>query len=146
MPRNMIENSAGIRMTIWIELDPRSRPAAILAMRRRQDARRVVMVTISWPLALSDLAGLGGDVALDHGHDDPNERDGRDGPQHILNGDRAAPGVAPELCGSLVTEAEAEGVECCCKVLHGGCPLCVSPCPGRRPGGFLWWLFNARSC
>ena len=51
MPRNMIENSAGIRMTIWIELDPRSRPAAVLTMSRRQDARRVVMVAMSGPLS-----------------------------------------------------------------------------------------------
>src|SRR5665811_1834445 len=127
MPRNMIENSAGISMTIWIELDPRSRRNAVLPMRRRQDARRVVMVAISAPLALPDLPGLGGDVALDHGHDDANERDGRDGPQDVLDGDRAAPGVTLELCPGPFAQAEAEGMECCCEVLHGGCPLSVSP-------------------
>src|ERR1035437_3933425 len=128
MPRNMIENSAGIRMTIWIELDPRSRPAAVLPMRRRQDARRVVMVAMSEPLALLDLSGRGGDVGLDHGHDDADEGDGRDGPQDVLDGDRAAPGVPMELCAGPVAQAEAGGVKCCCEVLHGGCPLSVSPC------------------
>src|ERR1035437_9812702 len=120
MPRNMIENSAGIRMTIWIELDPRSRPAAVLPMRRRQGARRVVMVAMSEPLALLDLAGRGGDVALDHGHDDADECDGCDGPQDVLDGDRAAPGVALELRVGPVAQAEAGGVNCCCEVLHGG--------------------------
>src|SRR5664280_2267191 len=113
MPRNMIENSAGISMTIWIELDPRAPCTAVLAMRRRQDVRRVVMVAMSAPLALPDLPGLGGDVALDHGHDDADERDGRDGPQDVLDGDRAAPGVGLELCAGPVTEAETEGVKCC---------------------------------
>src|SRR5450631_3234649 len=102
MPRNMIENSAGISMTIWIELDPRSRPAAVLAMRRRQDARRVVMVAMSWPVAFPDLPVLGGDVALDHGHDDADERDGRDRPQDVLDGDRPAFRVALELCAGPV--------------------------------------------
>src|ERR1035437_3868460 len=118
MPRNMIENSAGIRMTIWIELDPRSRPAAVPPMRRRQDASRVVMVTMSGPLALLDLAGRGGDVALDHGHDDADECDGRDGPQDVLDGDRPAFGVPIELCVGPVAQAEAGGVECCCEVLR----------------------------
>src|ERR1035437_1786338 len=104
MPRNMIENSAGIRMTIWIELDPRSRCTAVRMMRRRQDAGRVVMVATSEPLALLDLGGLGGDVALDHGYDDADERDGRDGPQDVLDGDRAAPGVTLELCAGRSEE------------------------------------------
>src|SRR5450631_1916363 len=148
MPRNMIENSAGISMTIWIELDPRSRRNAVLAMRRRQDARRVVMVAISAPLALPDLPGLGGDVALDHGHDDADERDGRDGPQDVLDGDRPAPGVALKLAGP-VTEAEAEGVNCCCEVLHGGCPLSVSPCQAGGRVMFCagcWIHAVVRSC
>src|ERR1035438_6542606 len=123
MPRNMIENSAGIRMTIWIELDPRSRPAAVLPMRWLQGARRVVMVAMSESLALLDLGGLGGDVALDHGYDDADECDGCDGPQDVLDGDRAAFGAASELCVGPFAQAEAEGVECCCEVLHGGCPL-----------------------
>src|SRR5680860_141632 len=98
MPRNMIENSAGIKMTVWIELDPHSRRTAVLPMRRRHNARRVVMVSMSGRLALLDLAGLGCDVGLDHGHDDAGERDGRDGPQDVLDGDRAELGVAFGLC------------------------------------------------
>src|SRR5674476_657797 len=137
MPRNMIENSAGISMTIWIELDPRSRPAAVLAMRRRQGARRVVMVAMSASLALPDLPGLGGDVALDHGHNDADERDGRNCPQHVLDGDRPAFRVALKLCAGPVTQAEAEGVKCCCEVLHDGCPLSVSPC---QVGGRVMFL------
>src|ERR1035437_6594778 len=109
MPRNMIENSAGIRMTIWIELDPRSRRTAVLPMRRRQDTGRVVMVATREPLALLDLCSLGGDVALDHGHDDADECDGRDGPQDVLDGDRAAPGVTLELCPGPFAQAEAAG-------------------------------------
>src|SRR5450631_3163534 len=140
MPRNMIENSAGIRMTIWIVLDPRSRPATILPMRRR-DARRVVMVAMSESLALLDLCGLGGDVALDHGHDDADECDGRDGPQDVLDGDRAAPGATPELCGGLVAQAEVEGVKCCCEVMHCGGPLSLCPpAQGGHPGDVQWWL------
>src|SRR5664280_1735036 len=119
MPRNMIENSVGIRMTIWIELDPRSRRTAVLPVRRRQDAGRVVMVAMIGRLALLDLGGLGGDVALDHGYDDADECDGRDGPQDVLDGDRPAPGVTLELCPGPVAQAEAEGMECCCEVLHG---------------------------
>src|SRR5664280_1052790 len=124
MPRNMIENSAGIRMTIWIELDPRSRRTAVLAMRRRHNARRLVTVAMSGRLALLDLAGLGGDVGLDHGDDDAGECDGRYGPQDVLDGDRAELGVR-EFCSGPFAEAEAEGMECCCEVLHGGWPFGV---------------------
>src|SRR5665647_710124 len=86
-------------------------------MRRRHNARGVVMVSMSGRLALLDLAGLGCDVGLDHGDDYAGERDGRDGPQDVLDGDRAELGVAFGLCSGPFAEVEAEGVECCCEVL-----------------------------
>src|ERR1035437_1248785 len=107
------------------------------------------MVAMSGPVALLDLGGLGGDVALDHGYDDADERDGRDGPQDVLDGDRAAPGVTLELCAGPVAQAEAGGLECCCEVLHGGCPLSVSPAQvGGRVmfRGGCWIHAVVRSC
>ena len=54
MPKNMTANSAGIRTTIWIEVDPRSGCTAVLALRRRQNARGMVKADMGvsyliWP-------------------------------------------------------------------------------------------------